>query len=325
MKKIKNIGVLTSGGDGPGMNAAIRSIVRTGLYYNYKVFGIYRGWQGLIDDKIKELTSRDVGGIINKGGTILQTARSKEFMTYKGRKKAFENMKTHNIKSIVVIGGDGSLRGLLDFINEFKIQGIGLPGTIDNDLYGTDYTIGFDTAVNTALQAIDKIRDTATSHQRLFLVEVMGRNSGCLAEYSGIGGGAEDILIPETITDIKKICNTLKKGHKLGKKSSILVVAEGDEAGNAFEIKKKIEKLVNWEIRVSVIGHIQRGGSPTALDRVLATCMGYEAVLAIKKGETNKMVGITNNQPILTPLKITWTKKKKTNKSLVKMLEVLNT
>lgn len=325
MKKLKNIGVFTSGGDGPGMNAAIRAIVRTGIYYNYKVFGIYNGWQGLIDGKIKELTSRDVGGIINKGGTILQTARSKEFMTYNGRKKAFENMKKYNINALIVIGGDGSFHGLLDFINEFKVQGIGLPGTIDNDLCGTDYTIGFDSAVNTALQAIDKIRDTATSHNRLFLIEVMGRHSGYLAEYAGIGGGAEDILIPETITDIKKICNTLKKGHKLGKKSSILVVAEGDEAGNAFEIKKKIEKLVNWEIRVSVLGHIQRGGSPTALDRVIATCMGYEAVLAIKKGESNKMIGIINSQPILTPLKMTWTKKKKVNKSLVKMLEVLNT
>ncbi|MBU1077614.1 MAG: 6-phosphofructokinase [Spirochaetes bacterium] len=325
MKKTKNIGVLTSGGDGPGMNAAIRASVRTAIYYGYKVFGIYQGYTGLIHDKITELTSRDVGGIINRGGTILQTSRCKEFREYNGRKCAFENMKKYDMNALIVIGGDGSFRGLHDLINEFKIQGIGLPGTIDNDLFGTDFTIGFDTAVNTALDAIDRIRDTATSHARLFIIEVMGRHSGYLAEYSGIGGGAEDILIPETITDIKKICDKLEKGHRNGKRSSILVVAEGDEAGNAFEIKKKIEKVVNWEIRVSILGHIQRGGSPMAIDRLIATRMGYEAVLAIKRGETDKMVGMDKDTAILTPLKKTWTIKKKIDPSLVKMLDILST
>ncbi len=306
------------------MNAAIRSAVRTAIHYNYKVYGICQGFHGLINDKINELSSRDVGGIINKGGTILQTARSTEFRKYKGRKQAYQNMKKYDMDTLIVIGGDGSFHGLYDFINEFKIKGIGLPGTIDNDLYGTDFTIGFDTAVNTAIDAIDKIRDTATSHSRLFIIEVMGRHSGYIAEYSGIGGGAEDILIPETITDIKKICNTLKEGHKKGKKSSILVVAEGDEAGNAFEIKKKIEKYVNWEIRISILGHIQRGGAPTAIDRLIATRMGYEAILAINKNHTNKMVGIINDKVVLTPLKTTWTKKKKINTSFVKMLDILS-
>lgn len=324
MKNEKCIGILTSGGDGPGMNAAIRSAVRTGIYYGYKMYGICRGWQGLIDDKIFEMTSRDVGGIISRGGTILQTARCKEFRLKSGREKAYKNMQRYNINSLIVIGGDGSLRGLLDMINEYKIQGIGLPGTIDNDLYGTQYTIGFDTAVNTALKAIDSLRDTATSHSRLFIIEVMGRHAGYIAEYAGIGGGAEDILIPETVTDIKKICENLKQGHKKGKRSSILVVAEGDEAGNAFEIKKKIEKLVNWNIRVSVLGHIQRGGSPTAIDRVIATRMGYEAVLAIKQGDSNKMIGIENDQIVLTPLKHTWKKKKKIPKTFVKMLDILS-
>jgi len=323
MKKV--IGILTSGGDAPGMNAAIRAVVRTALYYGYKVYGIYKGYHGMIHGYIKELTSRDVGGIINKGGTILFTARSKEFLTKEGRKKAYENLKSYGINALVVIGGDGSFRGLYDLITEFKIQGIGVPGTIDNDLYGTDYTIGFDTAVNTALEAIDKIRDTATSHTRLFIVEVMGRHAGYIAAYTGIGGGAEDILIPETITDIEKVCKKLEEGHKKGKKSSILVVAEGDEAGGAFEIKKKIEKYVDWEVRVTVLGHIQRGGAPTALDRYIATRMGYEAVLAIRRGETNKMVGIVNNKPVLTPLKDTWTKKKPIDKVLPKLVEIMAT
>lgn len=325
MKTEKNIGVLTSGGDGSGMNAAVRAVVRTAVYHRYKISGIYQGFQGMINDQIKELTSRDVGGIINKGGTILQTARCKEFITLKGREKAYENLRKHNINALIVIGGDGSFHGLYDLIRENKIQGIGIPGTIDNDLYGTDYTIGFDTAVNTALEAVDKIRDTATSHNRLFLIEVMGRHAGYIAQYTGIGGGAEDILIPETKTDIKKICRKLTEGGKKGKKSSILVIAEGDEEGNAFEIKKKIEKLVNWEIRVSVLGYIQRGGAPTALDRLIATRMGYEAVLCIKRGETDKMVGIVNDKILLTPLKMTWTKSKKIDKSFIKMVEILST
>ncbi len=321
--RVRKIGVLTSGGDGPGMNAAIRAVVRTAIYYNQRVFGIYKGYEGMINDYIEEFDSRKVGSIINTGGTILQTARSKKFLTKEGRKKAFENIKAHGIDSLVVIGGDGSLRGLHDFIKEFKIQGIGVPGTIDNDLYGTDYTIGFDTAVNTAIEAIDKIRDTATSHSRLFIIEVMGRHAGYIAMYSGIGGGAESILIPETITDIKGLCEQLEAGHRRGKKSSIIIVAEGDEAGGAFDIKKKIEKEVDWEVRVSVLGHLQRGGSPTAIDRLLASRLGYYAVKSIMKGETDKMVGIVNGKLELTPLKETWGKSKKIDRDLIKLSEIL--
>ena len=321
--KVRIIGVLTSGGDGPGMNAAIRAVVRTAIYYKQKICGIYKGYEGMINDYIEELNSRSVGSIIQNGGTILQTARSKDFMTKQGRKKAFENLKARGIDSLIVIGGDGSFHGLHQFIKEFNIQGIGVPGTIDNDLYGTDYTIGFDTAVNTAIDAIDKLRDTATSHSRLFIVEVMGRHAGYIAMYSGIGGGAESILIPETVTDIKAICEELKAGHKRGKKSSIIVVAEGDEAGGAFDIKKKIEKEVDWDIRVSILGHIQRGGKPTALDRLLASRLGFYAVKAIINNESDKMVGLVNDKLTLTPLKDTWTKKKKIDKDMVKMSEIL--
>lgn len=323
MRNRKIIGVLTSGGDAPGMNAAIRAVVRTSIFYGNRVFGIRRGYQGMIDNDIVELNLSSVSGIIKYGGTFLQTARCKDFLTKEGRKKAYNNLKRYGIESLIVIGGDGSFRGLYDLINEFPLQGIGIPGTIDNDLYGTDYTIGFDTAVNTALEAIDKIRDTATSHSRLFIIEVMGRHSGYIALYTGIGGGAEEILIPETVSDLQALCNKLEKGHKRGKKSSIVVVAEGDEAGNAFEIKRKIEKLVDWEIRVSVLGHQQRGGTPTAFDRLLASRLGYEAVLAVMKNENGKMVGILANKVNLTPLKDTWTKKKKIDNSYLEMAEIL--
>ncbi len=322
--KVRNIGVLTSGGDGPGMNAALRAVVRTAIYYKQRIFGVYKGYEGMINDYIEELNSRSVGSIVHTGGTILQTARSKEFMTKSGRRKAFENLRAHNIDSLIVIGGDGSFRGLHQFINEFKFQGIGVPGTIDNDLYGTDYTIGFDTAVNTAIDAIDKLRDTATSHSRLFIVEVMGRNSGYIAIYSGIGGGAEAILIPETVTDIKAICRDLEAGHKRGKKSSIIVVAEGDEAGGAFDIKKKIEKYVDWDIRVSILGHIQRGGQPTAIDRLLASRLGYFSVKAIIDNQTDKMAGLVNDELTLTPLKDTWKKKKRIDKDLIKIGDILS-
>ncbi len=323
MRGKKVIGILTSGGDAPGMNAAIRAVVRTGIYYGNKIFGIKRGYQGMIDKDIEELNLSSVGGIIKYGGTFLQTARCKEFLTKEGRKEAYNNLKKIGIKSLIVIGGDGSFRGLYEFIREFPIQGIGIPGTIDNDLYGTDYTIGFDTAVNNALDAIDKIRDTATSHSRLFIIEVMGRHAGYIALYTGIGSGAEDILIPETISNLRALCKKLEAGAKRGKKSSIIIVAEGDEAGNAFAIKQKIEKLVDWEIRVSVLGHQQRGGAPTAFDRLLASRLGYEAVLAIMRNENGKMIGIVDNKVKLTPLKDTWTKKKKIDKAYLKMAEIL--
>jgi len=321
----KTIGVLTSGGDSPGMNAAVRAVVRTGIYYGNKIYGIKEGYKGMIVGDIEELTLSSVSNTINYGGTIILTARCKDFFKKEGRRKAYNNLEKFGIESLIVIGGDGSFRGLHELLNEYELQGIGIPGTIDNDLYGTDYTIGFDTAVNTALDAIDKIRDTATSHSRLFIIEVMGRNSGYIGLYTGIGGGAEEILIPETKTDIEKLCKKLDIGHKRGKKSSIIVVAEGDEGGSAFDIKKKMEILVDWDIRISVLGHQQRGGSPTASDRLLASRLGYDAVHAIMNGENDKMVGILHNKSNLTSLEETWTRKKSIDMSLLKMAEILAT
>jgi 6-phosphofructokinase 1 len=279
----------------------------------------------MIEGDIQQLHLSSVSNIIKNGGTFLQTARCKEFFSKKGRQKAYEQLKHHSIETLIVIGGDGSFRGLHEFINEFSIQGVGIPGTIDNDLYGTEYTIGFDTAVNTALEAIDKIRDTATSHSRLFIIEVMGRHSGYIGLYTGIGGGAEEILIPETHSDIKEICKKLKEGHKRGKTSSIIVVSEGDEAGNAFEIKEKIENFMKWDIKVSVLGHQQRGGSPTALDRLLASRFGYETIHAVMNNESDKMVGMMNNTIMLTPLEETWKKKKAIDTANLTMAEVLAT
>ena len=321
----KIIGVLTSGGDSPGMNAAVRAVVRTGIYYGNTIFGIKRGYEGMIDGDIEELSPSSVSNIIKDGGTVILTTRCKDFFKKEGRIKAYENLKKYGIDSLIVIGGDGSFKGLHELINEFDIQGVGVPGTIDNDLYGTDYTIGFDTAVNTALDAIDKIRDTATSHSRLFIVEVMGKNSGYIGLYTGIGGGAEEILIPETDSDIENLCKKLDAGHKRGKKSSIIVVSEGDEAGNAFDIKKKIETLVDWDIRISVLGHQQRGGSPTAFDRLLASRLGYEAVLAVMNGENDKMIGFVHNTVALTTLEETWMRKKGIDESYIKMAEILAT
>ncbi len=319
----KTIGVLTSGGDSPGMNASLRAVVRTGIYHGNTIFGIKRGYKGMIDGDIEELSLSSVSNIINHGGTFILTARCNRFFSKEGRRQAYDNLKKFGIENIIVIGGDGSFKGLHELINEFPIQGIGVPGTIDNDLFGTDYTIGFDTAVNTALDAIDKIRDTATSHSRLFIVEVMGKDSGYIGLYTGISGGAEEILIPETYSDIEKLCKKLEAGNRRGKKSSIIVVAEGDEAGNAFDIKKKIEALVDLDIRVSVLGHQQRGGSPTAFDRLLASRLGYEAVLAIMNDENDKMAGLVHNNVILTHLPDTWSKKKEIDKDCIKMAEIL--
>jgi 6-phosphofructokinase 1 len=323
MSQKKYIGVLSSGGDAPGMNAAIRAVVRTGIYHGNILFGIRRGYQGMIEGDIQQLNRYSVSNIIKDGGTMLQTARSSEFLTKEGREKAFKNLKRFGIDSLIVIGGDGSFRGLHELIQEFQIQGIGVPGTIDNDLYGTDFTIGFDTAVNTALDAIDKIRDTASSHSRLFIIEVMGRTSGYIALYTGIGGGAEDILIPEVPMDIQKLATQLDAQHKAGKKSSIIVLAEGESAG-ALEIKAAIEKVINWDIKVSVLGHIQRGGDPSAFDRVLASRLGYEAVLAVMNNENDKMAGMVNKTVTFTPLQETWSKKKEIDMTYLKMNEVLS-
>ncbi|MBX3253608.1 MAG: 6-phosphofructokinase [Chitinophagaceae bacterium] len=302
--KVSKIGVLTSGGDAPGMNAAIRAVVRTGIYYGLDVFGIVRGYSGMIENDIFKMESKSVANIIQRGGTILKTARCKEFFEPAGRKKAYDNLKKLGIDGLVVIGGDGSFRGAQKFSTEFDIPCIGLPGTIDKDMAGTDFTIGFDTAVNTAISAIDKIRDTADAHDRLFIIEVMGRDSGYIALHSGIGTGAENILIPEHKTDIHEVIARLQEKEKRKKLVNLLVVAEGDEFGGANEVAKAIkQQMPNADIKVCILGHIQRGGAPSSLDRVIASRLGYAAVECLIKGErSNTMIGIVNNHLHYTPL-----------------------
>ncbi|MCF4102570.1 6-phosphofructokinase [Gillisia sp. M10.2A] len=303
--KINKIGVLTSGGDAPGMNAAIRAVVRSCAFHGVECAGIFRGYQGLIEGDIEELNARSVKNVISRGGTFLKSARSKEFMTKEGRQKAYDHIKKSGLDALVVIGGDGTFTGGLIFNSEFNFPIIGIPATIDNDIKGTDYTIGYDTALNTVVEAIDKIRDTASSHNRLFLVEVMGRDAGDIALNSGIGAGAEEILIPEENTGVDRLIDSLKKSKKSGKTSSIIVVAEGDKSGkNIFELAEFIEEnLDDYEIRVSVLGHIQRGGSPSCYDRVLASKLGVGAVDALLNGESNIMVGIHHQQVVSVPLK----------------------
>ncbi|MDP6921443.1 MAG: 6-phosphofructokinase [Lutibacter sp.] len=295
---IKKIAVLTSGGDAPGMNAAIRAVVRACTYYRIDCLGIYRGYQGLIEGDFKPFTAREVSNIINKGGTVLQSARSEEFKTLEGRQKAFENLKEAGVGGLVIIGGDGTFTGGLKFIEEFNFPIVGIPGTIDNDIYGTDKTIGYDTALNTVVEAIDKIRDTASSHNRLFFIEVMGRDAGFIALNTGIGAGAEEILIPEKNLGLDRLEESLKVSKKSGKSSSIVVVSEGDKIGkNVFELADYIkEKYPFYDIRVSVLGHMQRGGSPSCYDRVLASRLGVAAVETLLDRSTGVMVGVTNNQ-----------------------------
>ncbi|CAM1364833.1 ATP-dependent 6-phosphofructokinase 2 [Tenacibaculum litopenaei] len=302
--KIKKIAVMTSGGDAPGMNAAIRSVVRTCAYYRTECVGIYRGYQGLIEGDFTNMTARSVNNIIHKGGTVLKSARSKEFMTPEGREKAYQNLIEHNIDALVVIGGDGSFTGGVVFNQEFKFPVVGIPGTIDNDIYGTSHTLGYDTALNTAMEAIDKIRDTASSHNRLFFVEVMGRDAGFIALNAGVGAGAEEILIPEEDLGVDRMLESLKKSKRSGKSSSIVVVAEGDRSGkNVYELANYVEEnLEEYEVRVSVLGHMQRGGSPTCFDRVLASRLGVKAVELLIDGKTNLMVGLQNNEVVATDL-----------------------
>ncbi|MFT3705810.1 MAG: 6-phosphofructokinase [Agriterribacter sp.] len=303
-KKVSKIGVLTSGGDAPGMNAAIRAVVRTGNYYGLEVYGIVRGYAGMIENDIYRMESRSVANIIQRGGTILKTARCKEFFEPEGRKKAYANLKKLGVDGLVVIGGDGSFRGAQKFSSEFDIPCVGLPGTIDKDMAGTDFTIGFDTAVNTAVEAIDKIRDTADAHDRLFIIEVMGRDSGYIALHSGVATGAENILIPEHKTDIEEMINSLLEKEKRKKLVNLLVVAEGDEFGGGNEVAKLVkQKLPNADVKVCILGHIQRGGSPSCLDRLIASRLGYAAVDTLIKGDkVNTMIGIVNNQLHYTPL-----------------------
>jgi len=303
MKIPKRIGVLTSGGDAPGMNAAIRAVVRACVYNKLECVGIYRGLQGLIEGDFKELNARSVKNIINRGGTFLKSARSKEFLTVEGRKKAFNNLQNEHIDALVVIGGDGTFAGASIFIKEFNFPIVGLPGTIDNDINGTDYTIGYDTALNTVVEAIDKIRDTANSHNRLFLVEVMGRDAGDIALNAGIGAGAEEILIPEQNMGRERLLESLSRSKKSGKTSSIVVVSEGDQIGkNIFGLAQYIEEnLKEYEVRVTVLGHIQRGGSPSCFDRVLASRLGVGAIDALLRGESNVMIGIIHNKVTSVP------------------------
>lgn len=291
--KINHIAVLTSGGDSPGMNAGIRAVVRSCAYHGIKCTGVYRGYQGLIEGDFQMLDARSVRNVINRGGTFLKSARSKEFRTKEGRLKAYNHLKNAGIEALVVIGGDGTFKGAIALNDEHNFPIVGMPGTIDNDINGTDHTIGYDTALNTVVEAIDKIRDTANSHNRLFLVEVMGRNAGDIALNAGIGAGAEEILIPEENLGTDRLLESLKRSKKSGKTSSIIVVSEGDKSGkNIFELAQFIEtNLEDYEVRVTVLGHIQRGGSPSCYDRVLASRLGIGAVDALMAGERDVMIG----------------------------------
>jgi 6-phosphofructokinase 1 len=322
---MKKIAVFTSGGDAPGMNACIRAVVRAGHYFGLEVYGIYRGYDGMINGSFVEMDDRSVSNIIQKGGTILKSARSEEFRTKEGRKKAYSNILKFGIDGLVAIGGNGTFTGAAIFHEEYGVPCVGAPGTIDNDLYGTDFTIGYDTAVNTALAAIDKIRDTADAHDRIFFIEVMGRDTGYIAVRSAIAGGAEMALMPETKTSLNEVISKLKYGSSQSKASHIIIVAEGDELGRASNIADEVKKAIpELDSKVTILGHVQRGGAPTAADRVLASRLGLGAVEGLIKGKTNVMVGVINRTLCYTPFSETITKKKPINKELIRMIEVLN-
>ncbi|MBU1374131.1 MAG: 6-phosphofructokinase [Bacteroidetes bacterium] len=325
MNQIKRIGVFTSGGDAPGMNAAVRAVVRTALFYNLEVFGIRRGYEGMINGEFIPMDRKSVANIIQRGGTILKTARSMAFMTPEGRNEAYKQIKGVEIDALVAIGGDGTFTGAKIFGEEFNFPILGLPGTIDNDLFGTDFTIGYDTSINTVTEAIDKIRDTAESHDRLFIVEVMGRDCGLIALRSGIGVGAESIMIPETKTDLNALMHRLEISRK-DKSSKILIVAEGEgDSGGAFEIAEKIkDKFPQYDTRVSVLGHIQRGGTPTCMDRVLASRLGVAAVEELIKGRKGEMVGLIHGQISFTPFDHAVKHHVEINQDLLKIVEILS-
>ncbi|NDV58682.1 6-phosphofructokinase [Bacteroides sp. 519] len=325
MGQVKCIGILTSGGDAPGMNAAIRAVTRSAIYNGLQVKGIYRGYKGLITDEIVEFKSQNVSNIIQLGGTILKTARSKEFLTPEGRQTAYETMKRHGIDALVVIGGDGSLTGARVFAQEFNIPCVGLPGTIDNDLYGTDTTIGYDTALNTILDAVDKIRDTATSHERLFFIEVMGRDAGFLALNGAIASGAEAAIIPEFSTEVDQLEEFIKSGFRKSKNSSIVIVAESELTGGAMHYAERVKnEYPEYDVRVSILGHLQRGGSPTAHDRILASRLGAAAIDAIMEDQRNVMIGIENDQIVYVPFSKAIKNDKPINKELVNVLRQLS-
>lgn len=320
----RKIGLLTSGGDSPGMNAAIRAVVRTAMYHGMEVYGIRRGYQGMIEGDIFQMRTTDVANIIQRGGTILKTARSKEFMTPEGRKKAHDQLVKHGIEALVLIGGDGTFTGADVFFKEYTIPGVGLPGTIDKDLAGTDATIGFDTACNTAVEAIDKIRDTAEAHDRLFIVEVMGRDAGYIALHSGIACGAEDILIPEVNTDIDAVLERIDYDERRKKTVHILVIAEGDDFGGSKELFSRVkERFPMLDIRSTVLGHIQRGGSPSCADRVLASRLGHAAVEALLCGKTQVMAGIINDKLCFTPFDQAIKVNARMNGDMLEMIRVL--
>lgn len=325
-KTIKKIGVFTSGGDSPGMNAAIRSVVRTCAYHNIECVGIYRGYEGMIEGDFKSMDARSVKGIINKGGTVLKSARSLEFRTPEGRKKAYQQLKDANIDALVAIGGDGTFTGAMVFNQEFGFPVMGIPGTIDNDIFGTSHTLGYDTALNTVVEAIDKIRDTASSHNRLFFIEVMGRDAGHIALNVGIGAGAEEILIPEEDLGLERLLESLRRSKKTGKSSSIVIVAEGDKIGkNVFELKDYVEEnMIEYDVRVSVLGHMQRGGSPSCFDRVLASRMGVKAVECLLNGDTNLMVGLLSDKIAVTPLDKAVKGKSDINMELLRVSDIMS-
>lgn len=324
-KSLKNIGVLTSGGDAPGMNAAIRAVVRTCVFNEIKCTGIYRGFDGLIEGDFKELNVRSVNKILGLGGTMLKSARSEDFKTKEGRSRAAQNLKDANVDALVTIGGDGTFTGAQVFHKEHGIPVIGIAGTIDNDLHGTDYTIGFDTATNTVIEAVDKIRDTASSHNRLFFVEVMGRDSGFIALRSGMATGAIAIMLPEKEMSIDELIDILERGEKSKKTSSIVIVAEGDANGGAYEVARKVnEKYSNYETKVTVLGHIQRGGPPSCLDRVIASRIGVSAVEGLLAGKTDVMAGIINDRDVFTPLADAIRQKSKLNEEELRMSKILS-
>jgi len=324
---IKKVAVFTSGGDSPGMNAAIRSVVRTCAFYKIECVGIYRGYEGMIEGDFKPLTARSVKGIINKGGTFLKSARSNEFRTKEGRKKAYDALVAENVDALVVIGGDGSFTGALIFNEEFGFPVMGIPGTIDNDIYGTSHTLGYDTALNTVVDCVDKIRDTASSHNRLFFVEVMGRDAGHIALNVGVGAGAEEILIPEEDLGLERLLESLRRSKQSGKSSSIVIVAEGDKTGkNVFELKDYVEaNMSEYEVRVSVLGHMQRGGSPSCFDRVLASRMGVKAVESLLEGKSNFMVGLLKDEITLTPLEQAVKGKSEIDHELIRVSDIMTT
>ena len=325
MSKIKTIGILTSGGDAPGMNAAIRAVTRSAIFNGWKVYGIYRGYEGLIGGDFKELTTESVSNTIQKGGTILKTARSKEFMTPEGRAKAYANLQKFEVDALIVIGGNGSLTGAQDFAREYDIPVIGLPGTIDNDLYGTDTTIGYDTALNTIVECVDKIRDTANSHDRIFFIEVMGRDAGFLAQNSAIAAGAEAAIIPEDQTDIDQLEQFIAHGCRKSKNSSIVIVSESKKDGGAMHYAERVKKeYPRYDVRVTILGHLQRGGSPSAHDRILASRLGYASIQALLEGQRNIMVGISNDKIVYVPISRAAKQNKPINKELIDVLAVLS-